>query len=336
MKRKIKIFFRRLRSMSFKRMNSLIGKIHSETGVPRICIFFDMIWCSVHYGMGYLDYTVFGFARVHGKKRKTYMTMNDNLSIVHRFNNKDYYYIFDDKMEFNRRFSDYIGRKWLNLKECDAKELERFCSGHKTVFVKQTETFGGQGIERIDLSEISDYAALYDRLTQNKQFLVEETIVQHEGMNALYSGSINTLRMVTLNVNGKVHFMYALVRMGKGGSAVDNISSGGMYTCINDSGVLTKPAFCDKTGEYYDIHPTSGTVFKGFEIPCFKQAVELVKKAALVEPNMCYVGWDVAITPDGPVLVEGNNFPSYDMVQNHMFTDNGEGILPKFKAVLEG
>lgn len=55
-------------------------------------------------------------------------------------------------------------------------------------------------------------------------------------------------------------------------------------------------------------------------------------RAAFVEPHMRYVGWDVAITPDGPVFVEGNNLPGYDMVQNSRHRD--EGVLPLFKAKL--
>ena len=44
------------------------------------------------------------------------------------------------------------------------------------------------------------------------------------------------------------------------------------------------------------------------------------------------IGWDVAITPDGPVLVEGNNLPGYDMCQNAGHVD--EGMLPRFEKLL--
>mgnify|MGYP000795309594 FL=1 len=71
----------------------------------------------------------------------------------------------------------------------------------------------------------------------------------------------------------------------------------------------------------------------GFQIPLFDQALELCRTASRrVEAHLKYIGWDVAITPDGPVLVEGNNLPGYDMCQNAGHVD--EGMLPRFEKLL--
>lgn len=83
-----------------------------------------------------------------------------------------------------------------------------------------------------------------------------------------------------------------------------------MYAPVNEQGQLYRPAFCDKTGKYYERHPVTGTEITGFQIPLFDQALELCRTASRrVEAHLKYIGWDVAITPDGPVLVEGNNLP---------------------------
>ena len=63
-----------------------------------------------------------------------------------------------------------------------------------------------------------------------------------------------------------------------------------------------------------------------------QEAVAFARKAAVVVPQICHVGWDVAVTPDGPVLVEGNNLPGYDMCQNAGHVD--EGMLPRFEKLL--
>ncbi len=331
---KIKTFFRRLFAGSFKRMFMHINTIHKETGKNRFVMFFDMIWCIFRYSIGYLDYRVFGFAMIKGKNRKTFMNMNDNLVISRKLNNREFFPKFDNKVLFDEVFNDYIGREYLDLTKATAEDLKEFCKGKKTVFAKAVNDFGGQGITKEKITSDTDYYELYKRLTDNRQLLVEETIVQHEAMNRLSPSSINTIRMVTLLNNGTVHFMYALVRMSNGSNCVDNICSGGMYVSIGQDGVIRKPAFCDATGLYYDRHPYTDTVFNGFEIPMFKEAIEMCKKAALVEPHVGYIGWDVAITPTGPVLVEGNTLPSYDMCQNYGHIDNKTGIKPRFTDIL--
>jgi len=335
MLRKIRIFFGRVKTMSFKTMFDIINQIHKELGQSRIVTFIDMVICALTANIGYLDYHVFGFAKVKGAKRKTFMTMNQNLSLVRQVNNPDDFKIFDNKVLFFEHFGNFTGRNFLNLEGKTAADLESFCKGKEVVFAKQTQTFGGQGITKEVITPETDFSALFTKLTENKQYLIEDAIVQHPEMQKLYSGSVNTLRMVTLVDNdNKPHFMYALIRMGQKGAKVDNISSGGMYSPVNSNGIITHAAFCDKEGICHEVHPTSGTKLIGFEIPFFKEAVELVKKAALVVPGMRYIGWDIAITPDGPVLVEGNNFPSYDMVQNYRHRDTDEGIKAKFEEVM--
>lgn len=107
-----------------------------------------------------------------------------------------------------------------------------------------------------------------------------------------------------------------------------------MYTLLDNDGTISHPLFCDKTVTYYDVHPNNKTVFKGFKVPYFEEAAQMCKEAALVEPNMRYVGWDVGITPNGPVFVEGNNLPGYDMCQNHRFHDDGCGMKEVFEKVI--
>ena len=42
------------------------------------------------------------------------------------------------------------------------------------------------------------------------------------------------------------------------------------------------------------------------------------------------IGWDVAFTPDGPCLVEGNNFPGHDIYQLPEHTHSKIGMMKKF------
>jgi hypothetical protein len=55
--------------------------------------------------------------------------------------------------------------------------------------------------------------------------------------------------------------------------------------------------------------------FDGFPIPCFHEIENLVLETAKLEDKIQVIGWDVAITPDGPVLIEGNRRPGFGLSQ---------------------
>lgn len=332
---KLKTFCRRMRALSLKRMFRLIRAISRESDKPCLFILIDMLWCAARYGVGYLDYKVFGFAFIHGEARRTFMTMDDNLSLVRAVNDKAYTYIFDQKCAFNERFHDFLGRDWLDLRTADREAFAAFLAGRKDFFAKEVDSFGGQGVSRILVDDYPDVKTLYHRLRGSGQYLVEETIRQNAEMERLHPGSINTLRLVTLLAHNEPYMIYALIRVGGKGQCIDNICSGGMYAPVDENGVIFHDAFCEMEERFYAYHMESGVKFVGFQVPCFREAVELVKKAAMVVPQVGYVGWDVAIGENGPLLIEGNVIPGYDMCQNYChLKKKGEGILPRFEKVM--
>lgn len=66
----------------------------------------------------------------------------------------------------------------------------------------------------------------------------------------------------------------------------------------------TKPAF---GGTTYTAHPDTGFVFADVRIPFWDELQELVRAAARELAPLRAIGWDVAITPDRPVLIEANH-----------------------------
>lgn len=330
---RIKTFLRRIQGMSFRRLWRNVTEIRQESGRPAVAILLDMVYCSVRYGVGYLDYHVFGFALNCGKTRDTFMTMDHNIALVRALNDRAYYPVFNDKVIFNSRFQSYLGRNWIDLRVSGAAGFAEFVRGRDTLFAKRLGLYGGQGIERIRLDG-TDPQQLYERLMAEGKYLAEEAIVQHHELDRLCPACVNTIRITTILSGGSAHFAYAFFRIGSGKSATDNISSGGMYTAVSEDGYLSAEAFSDKTGLYYTAHPETGVRFDGFQIPFYREAVQLCEKAALEEPHMRYVGWDVAITEQGPVLIEGNNLPGYNMCQNYRHLNPpGVGILPRMRQL---
>ena len=71
-----------------------------------------------------------------------------------------------------------------------------------------------------------------------------------------------------------------------------------------------------------------------FKIPMYKESVELAKKVSKIVKEVRYVGWDIALTPKGPTIIEGNEYPGHDIYQLPAHRTNNIGVLPKFEESL--
>lgn len=61
--------------------------------------------------------------------------------------------------------------------------------------------------------------------------------------------------------------------------------------------------------QWHDRHPVTGVEVKGRIVPCWDAVAALAKRAHRVTRDRILVGWDIAITPSGPLLLEGNSYP---------------------------
>ena len=332
---KIRIILGRLKDISLARLKNTIKGVRKQKNIPGIFILLDMVYCYLKYGTGYFDYYNFGFVNLNAAKRSTYMTMLDNNVLVLRLDDQEKRKLFEDKIEFLRTFGDYLGREWIDLRESGKEGFREFVIRHPVFFAKSPGGFGGLEVRKIKTDGVSDPDRLFDELSSVGMWCIEEPIIQHAEMDKLCPDCVNTIRMTTLIKDGVPHLMYALVRIGAGGKEVDNVSSGGYHANLDGNGVISGYAHHEKSFSLVEKHHLTGTVFHGFQIPMFQQAREMVLKAAMVVPEVRYVGWDVAITEKGPVLVEGNTLPGYDMCQNYGQTQpDGMGIKPRFKELL--
>lgn len=141
-------------------------------------------------------------------------------------------------------------------------------------------------------------------------------------MASLHSGSVNTIRVMT--VSGEI--MGAIVRVGAQGMVVDNVSSGGCYAPIDiKSGVVVSTGV-DFNDQGDIIYTYDHAVLPGFQIPVWNEVCNLVKDACKVIPEVPIVGWDVAITANGPLLIEGNRTPNISVME----MVNIDGVASRF------
>jgi len=324
---KLKFVIRRLFDMNYKAMFNKIDEIHKETGINRIKLFFDVIYCGFKYQAGYMDYWLFKMYELSKDQRKTILTRGINNSLIKKYNNYDYKCYFENKDKFNEKFKKYVKRDWLYLD--DYKSFSKFISNKDTIMAKPTIGTHGDGIIKIS---IKDYTPrkLYNYLKKKNLLLLEEVANQHKDLNKLHPVSVNTIRAVTLTKGKKTTLFAAYLRIGNN-KIVDNFNNDGLVVPINiKTGIIEYPAL-DKKGNLYDKHPLTGTKIIGFKIPKWKETLKMLKEIAQIVPQIGYIGWDVCITPNGPILIEGNEYPGHDVYQLPPHRTDGIGLVPRLK-----
>lgn len=322
--------------MDYKELFRTVGVVHGITGKNRAWILKDVVECGLKYGAGFNDYLLCEFYNLTPRQRATYVTRSVNNTLVTMLNDRDSYHFFDYKSEFYTKFADYLGREWIDFSKTGKEEFERFMSSRDAVMVKPEGGTGGKGVEKLYKKDFKSLSEMYDKLKADQVGVVEDVLRQHPDVDALNPSSINTLRVVTVINDSGAHIVYAYIRIGNGGRAVDNLHSGGMCAPIDlETGVVQYPGY-DKDRHTYVKHPITGADIQGFQIPMWEQAKNMCLKAAMVVPKMRYVGWDVALTPEAPVLVEGNNLPGYDFLQMPPHTPDKIGMLPRFREFVDG
>ena len=324
--------------MRFKEYFNKAEEIGNKINKSKFNVLFDMAKCALKYGSGYMDYFEFEFYLLNDEERSTYLTGRYNNEIIKKYNKREYWHILSDKVEFNNRFKDYLGRDFIDLKTASFKDFKEFISNKDKIIVKPINSCGGKGIEVISLDKDklkNEYNILkiYNKIVKNEQFLVEEYIVQNKELSRLYSKSVNSLRVLTfLDDNGKVHIMNAILKIGNNGD-VDNFSSGGMYTFVNEQGQVYVPAI-DEKGNIFSKHPISKENILGFNVPNYDLVLPFVTKLAMMVPEIRYIGWDIVLTEDGILVIEGNEFPGIFQVKPSI-SGIRTGDLPKYRKYMK-
>lgn len=238
--------------------------------------------------------------------------------IDQHFNNRKLGWGFNDKNYYSKIFAGvkqpeslvrivggiFLDEKYRLLTKEQA--LEIIYHEKEAVCKPSLETGSGRGVSfwRIETEKPQIENFLDDK--ENKDFIIQKTIIQHPELDKVHKGSINSLRIVSLLMPEGVYILSSNLRMGVDNSRIDNVTAGGISCGIDDTGCLKKYSTTYYTGERSEQHP-QGLVFEGFRIPAYEKAVEMVKKAHPMIPHFRLVSWDIAIDDtESPVLIEAN------------------------------
>lgn len=301
-------------SSSAMRIDSMINEIfqtvpyYSDSRLDLKKIREDMFWAYFAYGFTPNEYFAFGLENKPENLRRTFISSRLRMKYRCQMNNILQAHIFNDKTETYIFFKDQYQRDAIAIeKQTDFPEFHNFIQRHPVFVKKQVYQAQGNSVALIDMnkSNITE-KELFESFIKNGKHILEEKIIQTPEMSAFNESSVNTVRAITFNTKHGLKVPYCIIRTGRQGTFVDNSGAGGVQAEIDfDTGTVISDGF-DELGGKYLTHPSSGTVFKGYKLPDWNQLKELIFASAKKVPQIRFIGWDLAHTKNGWVIVEGN------------------------------
>lgn len=169
----------------------------------------------------------------------------------------------------------------------------------------------------------------------HRALVVQPALENHPSIRRFAPEALCTLRVITSfdpARDTRPVLVRAVFKIARSGSEVDNLHAGGLASAVDpSSGMLGLARGVGPSDGGHTHHPDTGAEISGTVLPCFQEAVSLARLAhARLNGLPWSVGWDIAITPGGPLLLEGNTLWGADLAQ----AAGPEPLDPEFTATL--
>ena len=320
-------FFKRDKTRINTNREYYVDEIMKATGWCRGKVELEVLKAKNNCECSYEDYLGFKLWELSPKEQKKYVTLPvfDRMRIKYNEfrptrNN------FDNKVQFNKVFKKYINRVWFSNEGLTFEQFEKNIKGLKKIIVKPLLATCGIGVEAFEVNKSKkENKEIYEKIKSRGTSIIEEYIIQTKEMAEFCPTSVNTIRVYTIRVNGKVIPLASFIRMGNGG-VVDNFHANGCAAGINiEKGVVETNAVDVKRNVYVNA-PATGKKIKGFKIPRWKEILKICEAAAQEVDGVNLIGWDLAITTKGIILIEGN--PAGYYISQLICTEDRIGLMP--------
>jgi hypothetical protein len=178
-----------------------------------------------------------------------------------------------------------------------------------------TRTSGGHHDQNGRVYQAGEIYDLMNYDSDSQGYVIQQKLDNHpEIVHLTGTGKLQTIRIITfVDRFGNVRILQAHLKMVTGDNYIDSFvlgATGNIQADIDIEFGLLNSAIAPSLRMPGVVpiykHPDTEVTFDGFRMPCWTQACELVTQAAKVFLPIRSIGWDIAITPSGPVVIEGN------------------------------
>lgn len=317
---------------NYKQLLKVSKALAYEYNKSRWYVALDSLWCLFVYGTSFTEYQALNFLNRTAKNKKSFVTVAWLLEQIRDYNPERFRETFHNKCLFNETFKDYLGRRFMEIiPETTDGEISSFLSSISQVVAKGSHGCSGKDVRVFnDLTNIDTVV----RAIRNGGYnLLEERIFNIDVIAALNPTSLNTCRIVTCHGGRYFKVLFGCLRIGSKGSLIDNATQGGTAARIDVESGKIETLF--KGNAFRLIEGSQvGRDEIGLQIPYWIEIIEMLKEASKLVPEIHLVGWDVAIGPCGPHLIEGNESFDSALLQ-YWQTPEEEGIKVQFKEALK-
>lgn len=308
--RRLLYLFYYLRTQDWQRLHQFVGYARDKYGKSAFSLWMDAIGSVFRYNVSLEEYFLFRFFIISKLERETYAGTGYMYEYQKRMNPTEFREVLADKSIFLKNYGRYVRHSWASIKELHTSPdevLARFSGNGSKLVLKHSRGQCGRGVKVIDNRD--DASTLIHDLERSGNDLIEAFVVQHQDLMRLSPSGLNTVRIITqLDKHDEVHILGARLRITVN-SVVDNLAAGNLAAPIDlESGVVNGPGvYSDISKSDVSTHPVTGVEIVGFQIPFWDETLAMCRSAALHDIRNRSIGWDVAITDEGPELIEGNH-----------------------------
>ena len=294
-----------------ERLVRFVNFVSTSTGRSKAGIMADAVASSFRYNIGLIDYFYFRFYEKDHSERSKWVGTGYKYEYDLIMNPVEERHILQNKINFFSAYQPFIKHAMCRIEDLEANNAAArkvLDNPSGKIAIKDALGQCGWNVEIKKAAEMNREELI--RYIRTKGFnMAEEFIVQHPDLSRLSATGLNTVRIITqLNEEGGVDFIGPTLRITVN-SAVDNMAMGNVAAPIDlqTGKVMGKGVYQDIMREPVAKHPVTGIDLIGYQIPYWKEVLELCTKAALYNTKNKSIGWDVAITASGPSFLEGNH-----------------------------
>ncbi len=321
-----------------KHIREFAGQLSERCGKDARFLEKDILRAKKQNHISLNEYEWTGYYDLTEEQKATVSTLWTRSEYRKTFTDRRYICILMNKYIFSKVFSDFYGRKCLATRDVTPELLKELSGDNGKVVLKPNCKGQGKGVRVLATSTDTEFDAALDSIRKVENGVVEEYICQHKDIARLNPDAVSIVRFYSV-VSPVGSYLFAPVFTAATNKDISNGCQDALTAMIDiRTGEVITDAVDQNNTSDYTVHPVTGVPFKGLKVPFWEETIAMMRKAVPLAAKISNIGWDVAITENGPLIIEANTIPGFNTAQYRGFAwvTDGYSYQPLFDEGMKG